>query len=280
MYGKLLAGSLISLVLTTHAQAGAASKAIQEAVEFAAKKFGKEVAEEGAETVAAKMTRLAAKHGDDVVASAFKKVGPRAGRIAVESGEHGGLALRLLAKHGDEALTLTLKKTSLRTIERYGDNAATALIRHGSVGEKLIEGFGREGVDALARVTPQNGRRLAMLAGEGTLKPELLSVVARHGDVACDFIWRNKGALAVGTTLVAFLASPGEFIDGTNKLATTVADSAVKPLAEVPKAVATEAAKNTNWTVVIVVCVIAAGLLYALRFSAKAGRMMFNNATD
>ena len=138
-------------------------------MEFAAKKFGKEVAEEGVETIAAKMVRLASKHGDEVVAAAFKKIGPRAGRIAGEAGEHGGLALRLLGKHGDEALTLTLKKTSLRTIEKYGDNAATALIRHGSVGEKLIGGFGREGVDALARVTPQNGRAWRCSPARGRL---------------------------------------------------------------------------------------------------------------
>jgi hypothetical protein len=88
-----------------------------------------------------------------------------------------------------------------------------------------------------------------MLAAEGHMKPELMQVITRYGDQACEFIWKNKGALAIGTTLTAFVSSPGAFLDGTQKLTATVADAAVRPLAEVPKAVAVEAAKNANWTV-------------------------------
>jgi hypothetical protein len=271
MVRKIIIGYLatVAALFATRVDAGVGSKVIQEAVEFAAKKFGREVAEEGVETLAAKMTRFATKHGDEVVAAAFKKVGPRAGRIAGEAGEHSGLALRLLAKHGDEGLTLTVKKTSLLTVAKYGDNAATALIKHGPVGQTLITEFGKHGVEALARITPRNGRRLAMMASDGALKPELLSVVAKYGDAACDFVWRNKGALAVGTTLATFVANPGGFIDGTNHLATTVVESAVKPLAEVPKVVATEAAKNANWTTIIIAAMTIAGVSVAIRIFVR-----------
>src|SRR5581483_7151690 len=193
--------------------AGITSKAIQEAVEFAGKKFGREVAEEGAERLASKMMKLAATHGDDVVVAAFKKVGPRAGRIASEAGEHSGMALRLLAKHGDDALPIVAKATSLKAVTHFGDDAAKAIIKHGAVAEELVEKFAKGGAEALSRVTPQNGRRLAMLAAEGQLKPELVSVVARYGDEACEFVWRNKGALATGAALTAFVAAPGEFLD-------------------------------------------------------------------
>lgn len=125
-------------------QAGVASKALQEAIEFTTRKFGKEVAEEGVETMAGKMTKLAARHGDEVVGTAFKKVGPRAGRIAGEAGEQGGVALRMLAIHGDDALGVAMRKESLGLVARHGDEAATALVRHGTVAEPLIERLAKQ----------------------------------------------------------------------------------------------------------------------------------------
>ena len=239
------------------AEAGVAGKAIREAGEFVGRKFGREVAEEGSERLTATMLRLASKHGDDVVVAAFKKVGPRAGKIAGEAGENADTVLRLLAKHGDDAVPLVAKAASLKAVSRFGDDAATALIRHGAVGEELVERLGQEGAEALARVTPQNGRRLAMLAADGQLKPELVSVVARYGDEACDFIWRNKGSLVVGAALTTFVASPEEFLNGTQKLAATVGEAAVKPLAEVPKTIAA----HTNWTLLMMLTAMLVGVL-------------------
>ncbi len=242
------------------ANAGVASKAMQEALEFASKKFGKEVAAEGAARLSVRMVRLAEKHGDAIVAAVLKKVGPRAGRVVSDAGEHGGLALRLLAKHGDDALPLVARTTALNTVARYGDNAASALLKHGAVGEKVVEEFATKGVDALLKVTPRNGRRLAMLAADGQLKPELLTVITQYGDRACDFIWKNKGALTVGATLATFVANPSEFLDGTQKLTATVAEAAIKPLAEVPGAVAREAAKRINWNVFVVIGMVVLGV--------------------
>ena len=45
--------------------------------------------------------------------------------------------------------------------------------------------------------------------------PEVLGVIAKHGDGAADFLWRNKGTLAGGAALTAFLADPEPFLDGT-----------------------------------------------------------------
>jgi len=251
---------LCAIACTGPVSASVGSKLVQETIEFATRKFAKEVTKEGLEKFTGKVTKLAAKYGDQVVAGAFKKVGPRAGHIAVEAGEHGGVALRMLAQHGDKALSLTMKKSALGTVAKFGDDAAEPLMKHGTVGEELIGSFGKHGVAALARVTPQNGRRLAMLAGDGTLKPELLEVVARHGDRACDFIYRNKGALAIGTGLAAFVAAPEEFFDGTRELAAIAADAVVKPLVAIPVAVAAEGAKRVNWSFLLVVVAIGIGI--------------------
>jgi hypothetical protein len=153
------------------------------------------------------------------------------------------LALGLLARHGKEAIPLIARSTALAKVARYGDSAAIAIMKHGTVGEQVISQFGKEGAEALARVAPQNGRRLAMLAAQGRMKPELMSVVTRYGDEACTFVWNHKGALAVGSVLGVFIANPRPFLDGTQKLAETVAGAAVKPLA-------VGVAQNTNWTVI------------------------------
>jgi hypothetical protein len=247
---------VVLLLAARPAEADIASKAIREAVEFAGRKFGKEVAEEGAERLASKMAQLAARHGDDVVAAALKKVGPRAGKIATEAGEHSGVALRLLGKYGDDAVPLVARRASLKAVSRYGDDAVAALMKHGQIGETLVERLGKEGAEALAKVTPRNGRRLAMMAADEGLKPELISVVRRYGDEACEFIWRNKGALAVGATLTAFVASPEEFMNGTQKLTTAVGDAAVKPLVELPKAIISQ----INWTVIAILAAIVFGI--------------------
>ena len=100
-----------------------------------------------------------------------------------------------------------------------------------------------------------------MLAADGTLKPNLVAVVAKHGDRACDFIWRNKGALSIGAGLTAFVSAPGEFLDGTRGLAEVVGDAAIKPLASVPGAVAGEAAKRVNWNLVTLILAVLVGIV-------------------
>lgn len=243
---------LVSMAMP--AQAGVGSKAISEAVEYAGKKFGKEIAEEGAERLTASMMQLAARYGDDVVAAAVRKVGPRAGRIATEAGEHGGVALRLLGQYGDDAIPIVSRAASLNAVARYGDDVAGTLIKHGSVGQQILERLGVQGAEALGKVGQQNGRRMAMMAAEGELKPELLAVITRFGDEACSFVYRNKGALAVGATLTAFVTSPEEFLNGTKALTGVLVDATIKP-------VVTEAARKTNWTAILIVIVIIAGAL-------------------
>jgi hypothetical protein len=117
-----------------------------------------------------------------------------------------------------------------------------------------------------------------MLAENGTLakmgrEVEVLEVIGKYGDRAADFIWRHKGALAVGATLTAFLANPEPFLDGTQVLVGTVAENVVRPIAEVPGKVATEVAKGTNWTAVfLTVLVLGTGVLggwYWLRHGTR-----------
>ena len=237
----------------------------REAAEYVIRKFGKEAAEVGVETLTQKLETLAVKHGDDVFL-AVRKVGPRTIRIIEEAGEHGLESVKLMARYGDDAVWVVAKKNRMAIFVKYGDDAAETMMKHGEIAEPLLSSFGKPAAGALKSVSSQNARRLAMLADEGQLAkigqtPELLEVVAKYGDRAADFIWQNKGALTVAAALAAFLANPEPFLDGVTDITTIV----VKPIADVPGKVASEAAKRTNWTVVIVCGVCVLGLLAGAR---------------
>jgi hypothetical protein len=97
--------------------------------------------------------------------------------------------------------------------------------------------------------------------------PELMQVITRHGDAAMDFIWRNKGALAVGTSLTAFLANPEAFIDGTNKFTDSMAQNVVKPVVQETA----RAVSSLIWAVLILIVVLPAGGLWlAVRHPKEA----------
>lgn len=237
----------------------------REAAEYVMRKFGKEAAEVGVETLTQKLETLAVKHGDDVFL-AVRKVGPRTIRIIEEAGEHGLESVKLMARYGDDAVWVVAKKNRMAIFVKYGDDAAETMMKHGEIAEPLLSSFGKPAAGALKSVSSQNARRLAMLADDGQLAkigqtPELLEVVAKYGDRAADFIWQNKGALTVAAALAAFLANPEPFLDGVTDITTIV----VKPIADVPGKVASEAAKHTNWTVVIVCGVCVLGLLAGAR---------------
>jgi len=67
--------------------------------------------------------------------------------------------------------------------------------------------------------------------------PELLLVIRKYGDEAMDFIWKNKGSLAVASVLTTFLADPQAYITGAKELI-------IDPIAST-------IAKGTNWTLII-----------------------------
>jgi hypothetical protein len=251
------------------ADAGVKTTAAKEVAEYVLGKFGKEATDQGVETLARKIEVLAVKHGDDALA-AVKKVGPRSFRIMEEAGEHGPQAIKLMARHGDDAVWVIAKKNRLAIFVKYGDDAAESMMRHGILAEPLIQTMGKPAASALSVVSKQNGRRIAMMARDGALTKigrtdELLGIVRKHGDAAMEFIWANKGTLTVAAALTAFLANPEPFIDGTADITKTVAENVGQPLASVPGQIASEAARITNWTLVLSVAVVVVGGLFGTK---------------
>ena len=261
------------------AAAGGKAKAAQEVAEQVLRTFGREAAKDGAEALARRIETAAVAHGDEVF-QAVRLVGPRGLHLIENAGARSKEVARLLATHGEHgAVFVASKPRAMQLVLRHGEEAATALVKTRGVAAPVIEQFGHPAVRAVNAVGAQNGRRLAMLADSGELakiarSEELLDVIARYGDPACDFVWRHKGALAVTAVAAAFLADPRPFIDGTKDLTQVVAENAVKPLAEVPATVAREAAgevaRGTNWTIVFSLGVLALGGLALVRLWLKA----------
>ncbi len=239
------------------ARADVSSTAVRETAEFLIKRFGKEALEEGAEGLSRKIGSLAARFGDTALL-AFRKVGPRLSGLVDDAGEHAPLAMRLLASHGDDAIRLVARPKQLGLVARFGDDAAEALLKHGEAAEPLIHGLGNPAAKALKGISTQNGRRISMLAADGELaklgrSDELLAVISRYGDAGAEFVWKNKGALAVGAGLTAFLSTPETFINGGTELTSIVAESAIKP-------VAAAAAESTPWFAIASIAGLIGGL--------------------
>ncbi len=169
----------------------------------------------------------------------------------------------MMSQHGEAAWAWVLSRPSAMRLLVHGEEAvAGVLVKHpGGICEPLIEKFGVPAVKALGTVGPQSGRRLAMMMADGELAqigrtPELLGVVARHGDAAMDFIFKHRFLLAGGATLGAFLANPEPFLNGARDITKIAAENAIKPIADIPGEVAKEAAKGINWTLVFLVCLL------------------------
>ena len=258
------------------AWAGATSKTAQEAAEFVLRKFGKEAAEEGTEALAQRIERLALRHGDDAI-RVVRRSGPLAMKALEEAGPHADDVVKLLVRHGDEALWIVAKPGRIAMFARYGDDAAEALIRHRLLAESLVEQFGHPAAQAMKSLGGQNARRLAMMAESQELQrlgrnEELLRLVGQYGDRAMDFVWRNKGSLAVSSVLIAFLADPEPFLAGTRQLGSEVIQAVGQPLAVSAEKTAEGIAKNTNWTAVLLVITGALLVVWLIRVRARAAR--------
>jgi len=241
---------LVILAQPFPAGAGPTTSAIRETSEFILKKFGRGAGGKTVDQIASKTTKVLAKHGDECLP--LLRLSGHAGFQALEeAGEQAPDLIKLIAKRGDEAVWIISEPKKLRIFLKHGDTAADALLKHPGIADDLIEKFGINAGGALTRVSRTQAQHLSMMAADGTLdaipqKAELLAVIRKYGDEAMDFVWKNKGSLAVATVLATFLSDPESYISGAKDL---IADPLLKPIAQ-----------NTNWTLIILICL---GVIFA-----------------
>jgi len=277
----VFAVTLLMAAGTPPVHADGKSKLAQEAAEYIAQKFGRQAAKEGIETLAAKIETYAARHGDGFYA-AVRRVGPSAFRLVEEGGEHAPQVIGILSRFGEDgAVWVASRPRAMKLVLEHGEGAAAVLAKTHGVAEPAVAALGKPAVNAFESLaTGQSARRLAIMASEGGelvasgRAPELLSVIAKYGDPAIEFLWKHKGVLGAGVALTVFLANPEPFISGAKDITEVLAENVVKPLAEVPammaREAAGEAARNTNWTMVFGVVVLVLGGLAALRSWRKS----------
>ncbi len=248
-----------------HAQGKAA--AIREAAKFLMKKTGQKTSSKSVEQLSRQGAKLVSRFGDDGL-KAFRKVGPKSLALADNAGAHADDAIRLLARKGDDAIFVVANPKRLALAARHGDEAADAMIKHGQIVEPVIEQFGKKaGKAAAALGKSHNARRMAIMAGDKAMKPELLDVVIRFGDRGMEFIWKNKLALATTAALLVFISNPEPFIDGTVQLTDVIGEHAINPIAEIPKAVA----KEVNWTPIFLLGMAGCGTAIGWWIASRKG---------
>jgi hypothetical protein len=253
------------------APAGVPSRLARETAEFLLKRFGREAGEESAEFAARRVERLLVAYGDDA-AVAVRRVGPSTFRLVEEAGKHAPAAIKLMARRGDEAVWIVSRPKALAIFVRHGDDAATALLRHRTIAESLLTRYEAPALRALKGITPQNGRRLQMLAEEGLLDragraPEILGVIGQHGDRALEFVWNHRAVLAGGAALTVFLANPRPFLDGAAHLVEATGTVAMSPIVETGRTFA------RSWSAFALAALPTAGLALFLvsRFRRQTG---------
>lgn len=218
LFASFLLGAAISLSVSQSASASVASNL----AESIFSKFGKGAAGSSADEIATTATKAITRHGDDAV-PLLRNAG-HAGFDALErAGNKAPEVIKLYAKRGDDALWVISEPKRLAIFIKHGDSAADALIKHPGLADDLIDRFGGDAATALKAITKPNAQRLAMVADDGLLtasakSAELLPVIRQYGDEAMEFIWKNKGALAVTAVLGSFLVDPQAYISGAQKL--------------------------------------------------------------
>lgn len=250
----------IGLAFASSANAGTASTAVRETAEFIVSKFGRGVAGQSVEEVTEATAKAVARHGNDAL-PLLRKSGHAGFTALDEAGSKAPEVIKLFARRGDEAIWVISEPKKLAIFIKHGDSAADALLKHPGIADNLIGGYGDEAVGVLNNISRQSAQRLSMVADDGLLtatgqSAKLLPVVRSYGDEAMDFIWKNKGSLAVASVLASFLAEPQVYISGAKELV-------VDPIA-------TPIAKNTNWTLIIIGIFIVAFLPFIARSIAKA----------
>jgi hypothetical protein len=221
---RLLALGLTALILFSPqlASAGAVSTAADSVGTAIINKFGRGVAGATGQQVSEATERVVERYGAEAL-PLLKNAGHDGFRALSEAGEQAPKIIRLYASKGDEALWVISDTRRLALFLKHGDSAASALSKHPGIADSLIERFGDDAVAILQNGSRQSAQRFSMLAEDGLLtasarNSELLSVLRRYGDPAMDFIWKNKGALAVASVMTTFLLNPQAFISGATAL--------------------------------------------------------------
>lgn len=240
---RVLALSILCMALAAPdiSNAGPAGIAIREVAELILSKFGRGTAGQTLEEITSATAATIARHGEAAL-PLLRRSGHAGFSALDQAGANAPEVLALFARRGDEAVWLITDPAKLAIFIKHGEPAANPLLKHPGIADGLIGRFGNEAAGAMNALSRQGAQRLSMIASDESLATsgsvsKLLPVVRKYGDEAMDFIWKNKGALAITSVLATFVADPEIYISGAKKL---VIDPIAAPIV-----------KATRWSLIL-----------------------------
>ena len=221
MTRRVLLIVLISGAVPAECEAGFGSAAIKEVAEELMILIGRKAGTEAVELIVVRVTRVSAKYGEKEVLLALKKAGSL-GLEAIERavGKDAPNVVKILSRHGSEGLVVVERESAMRLIAKYGDEAGGVIVRHGELAEKMIAAHGSDAIAAASTLTKRRDiLRLAMLADNEAIQatngfPQLLKIIAKHGQRGLTFIWTHRRDLEDAVFLALFIRYCDDYIEG------------------------------------------------------------------
>ncbi|MEQ1697872.1 MAG: hypothetical protein ABL901_18725 [Hyphomicrobiaceae bacterium] len=219
-------GLAVSLVVAHAAEAHAYGNVAARTALSMMRSAGYRAAAQGMRGIATTMlsrqlTRLGTRHGIHALRLA-RVSGPNGMRILASVGDNGVARLASTARTRGLVNTLYLmeRPQTLKLVVQHGDEAASALLKHPGLAADAIEKFGSIGAQAIDKLDKPAARQFTkfLVDQSPAQAPKLVEIIEKYGTPAMNFIWNNKGALAVTTGAAAFYNDPEPFINGTKTL--------------------------------------------------------------
>ena len=153
-------------------------------------------------------------------------------KIVGESAETAGQKTgQLVIRKSTSELAESTAQNGVR--RAAGNSAASGVSRSG----QLVVQYGDDAAKAMAKLSPQNSRRLVMMAddihatGQGN---RLMKLIAERGDgdKIMDFLWRNKATIVGGGLLATFVVNPDPFLSSAEAVASEVVQTSGEHIVE------------------------------------------------
>jgi hypothetical protein len=219
-----------------------------------------------------KTTTLAAALAVVLACSAECAAGPW-GKVIRETVEALSKKSGKAAREGVEAAA---EKGASRVGAKTASRGGALIVRASDdVARPIVGRFGDDGARALNSLSPLGAQRLAAMSDELAASGrggDWMKLIAQRGDEVTDWLWKRRGSVAVGTVATAILLQPEEFIQASERVATTTINAAGEHVAG---PIVRSAASGIPWALVwFVVIGGAACVLAKVRFAALGHRLI------
>ncbi|MBW2217960.1 MAG: hypothetical protein JRF40_00495 [Deltaproteobacteria bacterium] len=184
----------------------ATRKGVQEAIEYTARKFGINLAEDSGKHFAREAAEFAGKYGDDGI-RALKGAGPE---IIGLSRRYGKEAVKLCAAHSDGAAGYLAKSMdkALPVWQQFGKEGTELMVKHPGLAGPVLDSFGKKGLQIGQRLSTRDLNRFLVLASKAAGKKEkgtLVDRVLKESDKIIAFLWEHKWKLTAGATVYSLI---------------------------------------------------------------------------